>query len=211
MASLHDKLKLPAPFPSSPTRPPKWHLYFYKDNHLAFSQNFCERYPALILVDLVMKDRTYAWTNDFEIITNDDLSPQITIRSDSKDTLDDIMSHTLTNKESQWYYTQPITSWVANLRGETVSASMNIYTNTDKKRLHKSADSAPKRKRTKSSSRKRRAPLNASDVTLAMICDELNIQPRDARKKLRSSKTPKPEAGWVWPAEEADAIKEILK
>jgi hypothetical protein len=47
-------------------------------------------------------------------------------------------------------------------------------------------------------------------VTLAELCEELGIEARDARKKLRG-KVEKPATGWSWPADEAAKVKAVLK
>ena len=54
-------------------------------------------------------------------------------------------------------------------------------------------------------------------VTLKMICDELKIEPRDARAKLRANadlmKEHKPRSGWQWVRGSADEkrVREALK
>lgn len=54
------------------------------------------------------------------------------------------------------------------------------------------------------------APSRDGLVTLAEICEELNIEPRDARKTLRN-KVEKPDSGWCWTPDEAKKIKAMLK
>lgn len=53
-----------------------------------------------------------------------------------------------------------------------------------------------------------------STVSIQDICDELNVEGRVARRKLRGSDIVKPsESGWVWEAGHADIakVKELLK
>lgn len=44
-------------------------------------------------------------------------------------------------------------------------------------------------------------------VRLADICQELKIDPSDARKAIRAAGWTKPETGWAWPAAEAESIQ----
>lgn len=54
-------------------------------------------------------------------------------------------------------------------------------------------------------------PTQPSDnITLATIATELNIKPHVARRMVRELQIPKPDAGWVWPAPEAIAVKQKL-
>ena len=50
-------------------------------------------------------------------------------------------------------------------------------------------------------------------VTLKDICDELDVEGRIARRKLRTSDIEKPEGSWSWPEghEDIERVKELLK
>jgi hypothetical protein len=47
-------------------------------------------------------------------------------------------------------------------------------------------------------------------IPLATLCQELKIEPKEARVKLRSAKYPKPEGGWNFTKEQVDAVKTII-
>ena len=47
-------------------------------------------------------------------------------------------------------------------------------------------------------------------ISIGEICEELKINPRDARKILRN-RVEKPDAGWAWPPSEVPSIKKLLK
>lgn len=46
-------------------------------------------------------------------------------------------------------------------------------------------------------------------VTLPQLCEEFGVEPKTARRKLRA-KMSKPDAGWVWPKDEVNAIVQII-
>jgi len=48
-------------------------------------------------------------------------------------------------------------------------------------------------------------------ISIADICDELQIDPREARAHLRKLNEKKPDAGWAWDEKEAERVKKLLK
>lgn len=74
---------------------------------------------------------------------------------------------------------------------------------------------APKKPSKKASPKKAKKAKKseANVVSLSDICQELKIEPRVARRKLRNSDIKKPAAGWEWkPGDtDIDAVKELLK
>lgn len=52
---------------------------------------------------------------------------------------------------------------------------------------------------------------NPDAIPLKKICAQLDIDPTDARKVLRSEKVSKPGGRWEWPKKEADRITKLLK
>lgn len=83
---------------------------------------------------------------------------------------------------------------------------------------HQESASMKRRKPTKSkkakTEKKAKAPKVTGDmITLSMLCDELGIEPRVARRRLRNSEIQKPEAGWNWnPGDELlSQVKGVLK
>lgn len=55
-----------------------------------------------------------------------------------------------------------------------------------------------------------RAEPIANGVPLKKICSEVDIDPKDARRALRSAKIDKPGGRWEWPKEDVDRIKQVL-
>lgn len=83
------------------------------------------------------------------------------------------------------------------------------------RKLTKATDAAkPASKPAKATSGKPSRKADNDLVTIQGICEELGVEGRVARRKLRGSDIVKPsEAGWVWEAGHADIakVKELLK
>ena len=198
-------LGLKDPFPSSPTRPPRYGIYFQRDHDFAGYQNFCTLYAAHRCLYTVIGDRPYKWVDDCTIETADGELPTITAstrnNSDPED-MEAIVLYKPTKAEKEWQPPVPYPStWKAIVTGrsvitaEAVTQAQNAPTDTTRRK--------PKKKRSV-------RPSGDGYTSLAEICQELDMTPADARKILRKTKTPKPDGGWVWPTDEVDAIKEVL-
>ena len=63
----------------------------------------------------------------------------------------------------------------------------------------------------KSKSKSSPAP-EGDTISLKEICGEMDVDPKDARKKLRKSDIAKPSGRWEWPVDHADVakIRELL-
>lgn len=77
----------------------------------------------------------------------------------------------------------------------------------------KNARKRPAKKVNKKTDKKPAQKKTDGLVTLAEICTELSVEPRIARRKLRSSDLTKPEAGWAWDKKSPDlkAVRKLLK
>ncbi len=85
-------------------------------------------------------------------------------------------------------------------RTET-SAGGKVEPKRQPRRIKRTENDAPKK-----------AAVKEGVVTLQNICDELNVEGRIARRKLRNSDITKPGASWEWEAGHADidAVKVLL-
>jgi hypothetical protein len=70
-------------------------------------------------------------------------------------------------------------------------------------------DFSEKPKKKKVVRRKAKKMNTEGMISIGQICEELGIDPKKARAKLRS-KMEKPECGWKWQPEEVNKIKELL-
>jgi hypothetical protein len=209
-AALEPTLGLPAPFSASPGRPPKHVVRFENPSTgLFYVTNFCELYAAKYPVSLIIDDREWKWRDDKTIVCTDGLI----VHSDD---LEEIVEYKLTPKERQWvppspYYGQ----WHNIAAGQPLDARRSgpaQASNTD--------DSAkPTSKREKRptpvpdvTEGAKKAPRPSKDglVSVAEVAVSLGKDAKACRIALRKSNTPKPDAGWAWPADELEAIKAVI-
>lgn len=54
-----------------------------------------------------------------------------------------------------------------------------------------------------------KTPKAQNGISLKTLCEELNIEPRVARRKLRNSDLEKPTSGWEWDKDDTDTIKQV--
>jgi hypothetical protein len=195
MAKEHEPtLGLPAPFPSSPRRPPKYVVRFENEQvGLFYVTSFCELYAAKYPTALVLGERQWAWKDEKTIQCADGM----VIHSDD---LEEIIEHELTPKEEQWvppppYYGQ----WHDLAAGHSVRAQ-------ERSQTPKGSGSAEQRKKTDP----KRTASKEGLVTISEIAEQLGRDPKQCRIALRKSGTPKPGASWAWPQDEADSIKAMI-
>lgn len=181
-------------YPSSPARPPTINMWlkFGEDfGHLQI-HTFCARWAALKSLRVALKDREYGEPDDMGWRETDDGLMRFRLTGDVEGLLDN-------EDEIEWMPPQPHLNDLLRAAGDQV-----IKHDT-------TPDEAEKPNRVRKV-RKPGVPPPSRDglVTLADLCAELKIEPRDARKTLRN-KVEKPDAGWAWPADEAAKIRTILK
>lgn len=181
-------------YPSSPMRPPTINLWIKFDEDFARLQihTFCARWAALKSLQVVLKDREYSDADDMGWHETDDGTIRFRLSGDVEGLLDE-------NIETDWMPPQPHLNDLLRAGGSQVV------------RHDTSTPDADKPNRVKKVRKPGAPPINRDGlVSLADICAELKIEPRDARKTLRN-KVEKPDAGWAWPAAEAAKVKAILK
>lgn len=98
------------------------------------------------------------------------------------DQLEDILDHELSDLEDEWTLPEPHPNNIARFLNDKP---------------------APKIER-------KAPPPPRGEVTIAVICEQLEIEPRIARAILRKKKIPKPASGWSWSEEEADDIAKVI-
>lgn len=107
--------------------------------------------------------------------------------------MEKVIEYELTSLEDQWQVPEPMSS--------------NIRRFLSKPILRPEETSSP------IPSPPRHVPRPSKDglVTIATIAQDIDLDPREARAALRSLKISKPDAGWAWPSDEAEKIKEQLR
>ena len=71
----------------------------------------------------------------------------------------------------------------------------------------------PRKAKKNKEKKKEKTQKDENLVTLKGICEELGVEGRIARRKLRGSDIEKPEGQWAWPVghEDIDRVKELIK
>lgn len=180
-------------FPSSPTRVPTINVWFKYGDVLERLQchALCARWAALKFVQVALNDRSFDGPDDDGWYETEDGLLMFKLQGDVEGLMDDI------EDEIDWEIPQPDLNqclFAAGLQSVKHEAEPEEKPNKVRKVRAPSA-----------------APVSRDGlITLAEICEELKMEPRDARKILRD-KVEKPDAGWCWPPEEAKKIKAILK
>lgn len=200
MASLAETLGLKEPFPSAPKRWGKYCLWAEHKGRLMI-RSFCEAYAAKAYLDCLMpEDVKMNWISNKEISTSNGLI----LKSDY---LEELVEYEPTKKEQQWKLPENyVKECAAFLRGEKVTMSDG---NNEKPQVKaKRPDAEPKPERVK----KERAPRPDGLIALQDICEELKMEPKEARVILRAKKVEKPAHGrWEWPQDEVESIKKVIK
>lgn len=204
---------LPPPFPSSPQRPPRFGLYLKVDGELSSYRNFCEAYAIKHFLLELFEGRDVDFSDKFTMVTVDEALPVIEASTrgyGDPHGLKPVWDYKMSTAEQAWTLPLPYSYNIIALR-----TGQNILTQDPKPEpktpSSRSQDPKPKKQRVTRTSKKR--PSRDGLLTLADIISNYKINdmtPADARKILRLSKTPKPDAGWAWPEDEVQSIVDLL-
>ncbi len=189
-----DQRVLDEPYPSSPTRPPKWGFFFRFQGKYCF-HNYYSLYAAKKEIEAFIDGQSYKWLGPRQILCDNGLS----IQSEQDDGMEKVIEYELTPLEDQWQVPEPMSS--------------NIRRFLSKPILRPEGTSSPIPLEAPPPRREPRAPRPSKDglVTIAIIAQDISLDPREARAALRALKIEKPDAGWAWPSDEAEKIKEQLR
>jgi hypothetical protein len=179
------RLGLEEPYPSSPSRPPKYVIYTDKGVH-----TFCALYAAKHALDLIIGDRPYSWADDSRIIFEEGGY----VRSAH---LEEIMEHEFTEAEAAFIVPEPY-------RSAYTGKDPDIEARLPVSRRSTSDDRDEPKPKPKSRN-------NGGLVSVGDIATQLGIEPRVARATLRAMRVSKPTHGWAWEQDEADRIMEQIR
>ena len=188
------------PFPSAPSKPGKYSVKIIQaEKDMLHVHAFTMPFAAKKLIEALIGDDDYKEINDHVIKTDRGIKIKCEF-------LIEVMNHKYTKEEKEWSLPVPYPRMVQLFRGEQYNKdTSDVPMNPDKP--------APQVKPTR---KEKPAPVPRKPkpdglVTIQDICAEMKLEPSKARAHLRSSKTPKPDHGWAWPAKEADAIRKLLR
>lgn len=187
------------PFPSSPAKPPKCSLRMdWPDTDQMQIRTFRGLWGAKLLFDFLTDFKQVRWMSPTKLIVDE------TGMVISSPELEQIVEYKLTKNEETYQWPEPFLSEVTSFKNKTTvkaSRGNNRQLPDSEKREHVKRE------------KKERTPRPSKDglVSIGDIAAQLDIEPRIARGILRTSKTPKPDAGWAWAQGEVDKIKSIIK
>lgn len=123
----------------------------------------------------------------------------ITIRCRDIETL---LNYKYTKNEEQWQFGEPDITTLKRMRASN-------FASTD---LRDKEEPTETRANIKEKVIKTNQPKPSRDglISVGQIAEEIGIEPKDARVALRKSKTEKPDAGWAWPKNEVEKIKQLI-
>lgn len=134
--------------------------------------------------EVVFEGPQYLRTSSGLVVTNWNCERTYTLQS--------VWEYEYTLEEMAWKMPEPHYSDALRIR-------RGKMTETESPTQHK-----PKRESTPRASRD-------GLVSIGEIAAQLQKEPRELRKILRDKKIAKPAAGWAWPKDEVEKIKELLK
>ena len=153
------------PFPSSPTRPPRYNLYVGRRNIVSLYA----LYAAHRCFETIVNERSYRWIDDETIITTDG---EVKIKSSS---LKEIANYKPTAKEQEWVTPEPYYSEWRRLGGK----------------VSPKREPEPEPAPTETKSKPKPKPTGGV-VTIAELAAEYKMTPTRARKVLRAAGVSKP-------------------
>ncbi len=191
------------PTVSSPTRPPKAHLFFITEDVAMESHAYAELFVAKYWVNALIKNHEYKWITD-DIIEIQGKRRTFRIKGPN---LEDVMEYTFSKAEKdyrpEWCFQAQINKlmeWDRDINTTYVPAEP-------------STQPEPKPEPTRPRRAQKRKASDNGNITVAQMADELDISAGKARTALRKAKEPKPDQGWNYETDSAEAnrIFDIIK
>lgn len=197
---MTDKV-LENPFPSSPRRPPIVGINVKTPDGRHSFFNFAALYAARHFIDLFGE---YRWVDENTIVTEQG----VTLRGENARSFNRVFEYEMTKAEREWEIPAPY----ANLyRQFTKAYDPHEHEGPIKKLPGEHSGRIVNTTGPKQQEPKKPRPSKDGLTTVADIAAQLKIDAKDARKALRSSGEPKPDAGWAWPSTEVQRITKLIK
>jgi len=183
---------LEQPFPSSPSRPPKFSIYCRYPHNAPMGEarrfvwTFSAAYAARHFIDRIIGEDKFKWKRRNIIQTARGVEIRVL---DEDDGLETVMEYEMTRAEEAWQIPEP--------RCRELETFLRPLGDEARTEPHAARTTAPRASRD-------------GLVSMAQICARVGIEPRDGRAALRRARIDKPDAGWAWAADEAVKIEKLL-
>lgn len=195
------------PFPSSPTKPPKYAVYgtYPHDAEPGKSRllviPFLATYAAKHFVETLLQNGGFKWKSPTIIVGDNGVK----VKSDQ---LEEIMEYEYVGAEASWELPARMVQQADMIRRE--------YREDSERPDPTGAEDedAPERpsKKPKREPKPEKVKIDKSGlVSVGEIAEQMGIEARDARAALRKQKIEKPDGGWLWKPDKVDDIKKIIK
>lgn len=160
------------------------------------STSWAEPYAAKTYLEYVIGDKEPRWTALNKFITSTGIEVSCSVPSDRKEEneLEIALSYKRTKAEEAFV--------LPDQDRKQIELLLRPYPDVEKLTIGKAKIE-----------RAARSKPDGKHITVAQICEELGIQPRDGRAALRKAKFEKPDHGWQFPvgSSEAKAARKIIE
>lgn len=198
------------PFPSSPTRLPRYELKVKHNNGKICIKSFCEVYPAKKFIEALMGEEEWGWLNTSTISCGD-----MIIKSRH---LARFITYVYTPEEASWILPMPHNYHARVIAHNESHSEALVATGERAQKPEQAPSGAPGESSARKSRKSRRAStsspspkatkVNNGDLLgIADIAERTKLTPSKVRATLRKKAT-KPSEGWQW---DKEGFKEILK
>lgn len=205
---MSKRLGLPEPFPSSPTRPPKYGIKFIRGREVVAHINFCELYAGHRILTTILEDTPYKWESDNEIEA--DLQ-HLLIRGDQKDLLTLLMEYEPSSLQQAWELPFPYPAMIRAIRRNNYVPPVTHFADTLSNTAPAQLEPTSSPRSTIERPKKQRAERTAGAVTISEIAKQMNIEPSHARAALRKAGVEKSSSGWEWQSDMVPSIKKKIE
>lgn len=201
---------LAEPFPSCPTRQPKYAVYVSYPHDAPpgakrlIVMNFCATYAALHFVNAALQDGSFKWKKANKVLgvlIPDTIIGENGVEIRCPQGMEEIIEYEMSRAEEQWELPPYYVNQCDLVRREYRDDSPAIDPETGEKPVKPKREPKPKKEKVDKSGL----------VTIGEIAEQMEIEARDARAALRKSKLEKPPVGWAWPEDKVDEIKKLVK
>jgi len=187
---------LEPPFPSNPNRPARVVFYIsWKDKIqvVSFSAWYAARHYIEALQEASGADsykfKKRKTESGYVIRQGIEYDNGLRVETHSREELDNTLEYKWKAGEEEWQLPEPYPFHIHMLFSDEVR---HIDTPKEKARIE------------------RQRVDKTGLISINLLCEQLDIVPREARGVLRANLT-KPAVGWAWPADEIEAIKKLLR
>lgn len=202
---------LPEPFPASPSRPPKYTLWFTKKGDTKAIINFAATYSAKRFVDEVVQKTSYKWKDDYTIVLSTGLEIQC------EPNLDKIIEYVYPELEGDWKLPTPYDRIAQMIRTGNYEKIDSVLPSSQVHDVKEDGGFKSGRVAMKGTNQQQvtKKSVSKGDVpkgwlTLADVCTAAKVDPREARQQLRKH-WKKHDAGWVFDPKDKAKVIAVVK